>query len=52
MENSTNCPVGCKICWRNPWHVMAFFALLPFTVAGVGTIWAGVQAAIAVVTAK
>jgi hypothetical protein len=31
---------------------MAFFALLPFAVAGIGTIWSAIEAAIAVVTAK
>lgn len=38
-NNNKSCPiVGC-FCWKNPLHLVVFFAILPFAVKGVKFAW-------------
>lgn len=43
MATTTNavksCPVTGCFCWKNPLHLAAFFALLPFAIKGVTFVW-------------
>jgi hypothetical protein len=52
MKMSTNkCPVtGCGFCWKNPIHVVLFFAVLPFALKGVAVVWETVQTAVTTLT--
>ena len=34
MNKTNNCPVTGCFCWKNPLHLAAFFALLPFAIKG------------------
>jgi hypothetical protein len=50
---SNKCPVtgGCNgFCWKNPVHVVLFFAVLPFALKGVQVAWETVQTAVTTLT--
>jgi hypothetical protein len=45
MSSNKTCPLG-GFCWKNPVHLALFFAVLPFTVKGIGLVWDSVAALI------
>jgi len=47
VNNTKSCPVTGCFCWKNPLHLVAFFAVLPFAVRGALAVW---NAAVAGVT--
>ena len=46
MSTKNHCPVTGCFCWKNPLHLVGFFALLPFAVKGFVWVWAAATAAV------
>jgi hypothetical protein len=39
VNNTKSCPVTGCFCWKNPLHLFAFLALLPWAVRGALAVW-------------
>lgn len=37
------CPVTGCFCWKNPLHLVAFFAILPFAIKGFTFLWHAIE---------
>ena len=46
MSNKNSCPVTGCFCWKNPLHLVAFFAILPFAIKGVTFVWGALTNAV------
>ncbi len=46
MSNKNSCPVTGCFCWKNPLHLVGFFALLPFAVKGFVWVWGAARSAV------
>jgi hypothetical protein len=40
------CPVTGSFCWKNPLHLVAFFAILPFAIKGGVFVWHALENAV------
>lgn len=49
MATNTNsvksCPITGAFCWKNPLHLVAFFAVLPFALKGLAHVWGALAGA-------
>jgi hypothetical protein len=45
-----SCPVTGSFCWKNPLHLVAFFAVLPFALKGVAHVWSSLIGAVDTLT--
>ena len=45
-----SCPVTGSFCWKNPLHLVAFFAILPFAIKGFTFVWGALTGAVDTLT--
>lgn len=50
MSTNKSCPVTGGFCWKNPFQVVLFLAVLPFAVKGMVWVWNVAAAAVACAT--
>lgn len=50
FTNTKSCPVTGSFCWKNPLHLVAFFAVLPFAIKGVTFVWGALTNAVDTLT--